>query len=415
MSFKVGTIVFNYLFFLFLSNFFGASEVGYFALSFTVIQLFSIIARSGLDIGMFKEISYSKNSVSGLKYLQKRAIIFVTLFSIVLLGIAYAFKPMLKSYAFSSELMSDYVLFFLLSLPFYTLMFFNSEIHRAKKHYSLFAVFQNFGMYLLLCLFVAFQKFTGRDNFTELAWFFIVSLAFLCLLSFWGTFDHSEKENKQENKDFKRLSFTSIPIGISTLCFFLMSYFDGLVIGQFFPESTVGIYAIAFKIAILGRFILLSINSAIGPRITELSSLKKEDLLFKELRKTTKMGFWATMPFVLITTLFPQYLLGIFGEEFKMAVIPLLILLFGQLFNTLNGPTGIVLQLTGHQRVFKNVILITAVINVSLNYLLIPNYGLIGAAIVNSLSIVFWNIWCSILVHRIYGKTFFYIPFIKNA
>ncbi len=414
LFFKIGTVGFNYVFFLLLSRAFGASEVGYFALSFTVIQLLSILARSGLEIGMFKEISYSKNTIQGLRSLQLKSILYISISSILLLSLTYLARPFLIANWFASETMGSYVLFFLGALPFYTLMFFNGEIHRAKKRYALFAIFQNFGMYFLLSIFMLIQLFLEVKSFDVLAWYFIGSVALLSILSFWGTFKHKEIANSKENKEFKEIYLSSIPIGISTICFFLMSYFDGLVLSQFYPESDVGTYAIAFKIALLGSFILISINSALGPRITELSAKEDNETLFRELRKTTKMGFWATMPFVLITLLFPKFILGIFGSEFEVAVIPLFILVIGQIVNTFFGPTGIVLQLTGHQKVFKNIILASTIINIILNYLLIPKYGLIGAAIVNSVSILIWKIWSTIIVKRTFGKTFFYLPFISK-
>ncbi|MEQ8358804.1 MAG: flippase [Cytophagales bacterium] len=413
LFFKIGTVGFNYMFFLLLSNTYGASEVGYFALSFTAIQLFSIIARSGLDIGMFKEISYSRNTKKGIRHLQIRSTFFVSIASALILVLVFIIKPLMFQYAFSSETMAAYVMTFLLSLPFYTLMFFNGEIHRAKKRYSLFAIFQNFGMYLLLSIYMLIHKFKGLGTFDNFVVYFIISLSILALLSFWGTFDHSEREFKKENRNFGGLLSESIPIGVSSLCFFLMSYFDGIVIGQFYSETDVGSYAIAFKIALLGSFILISINSALGPRITELSSLKKEDLLFKELRKTTRMGFWATAPVLIITLLIPEQILGVFGEEFQTAAIPLIILMIGQIFNTLNGPTGIVLQLTGHQKVFKNIVLVSSIITIALNYLLIPFYGLVGAAIANSFSLILWNVWCTIRIKQLFGKSFFYLPFFK--
>ena len=127
------------------------------------------------------------------------------------------------------------------------------------------------------------------------------------------------------------------------------------------------------------------------------------------------MGFWATVPLIIITSLIPEQILGVFGEEFQTAAIPLIILLIGQIFNTVNGPTGIVLQLTGHQKVFKNIILVSSIINIALNYILIPMYGLVGAAIANSFSLILWNVWCSIKIKTTFlVSLFFYLPFLPK-
>lgn len=417
LFFKLGTIGLNYAFFLFLSNVFGAAEVGYFALSFTVIQMLSIIGRSGLEIGMFKELSTMQSTVRQIYSNHLKSIYYVFLASALLLLALYFLLSITGGSLFATPATSDYVILFSIAMPFYAIMFFNAEMHRARKRFVWFAIFQNFGMYAILVLFLILRLFVWKWTFDELAWIFIASLIFLSILSFYGTFSYyTGTENarvKEASAGFGDLFKSSIPIGLSALSFFLMSWLDGVVLAQFFPEEVVGKYAIAYRVALLGSFALLSINSALGPRITAFHADHDSDRIISETRKSTKLGFWITIPLILITLIFPRTILGIFGEDFVSAYPAMLILLAGQFINTVMGPTGIVLQLTGHQRIFKNIVLFTVIFNIIANYLIIPVYGIIGAAIVNSASILIWKLWSTFMVRRIFGSTFYYLPLIS--
>ena len=59
--------------------------------------------------------------------------------------------------------------------------------------------------------------------------------------------------------------------------------------------------------------------------------------------------------------------------------------------------------MTGKQKTFQNIITISTIINIVLNFILIPNYGLIGAAISNVISICLWNFVSMIYVYKYYN------------
>lgn len=311
---------------------------------------------------------------------------------------------MFPSQVFESPNTSEYVAIFLIALPFNALMFFNSEIHRAKKRFILFVVFQNFAIYLILCILFVLKHFIWDWSFIELAYGFIFINIFLSLLSFIGTGFSEDDMPATQAISFRHFWNISIPIGISTFCFFLMNWLDGVVLAQYYNEEVVGKYAIAFRVALIASFALVSINSAIGPRISQLSSENDPIQLIEEARKSTKLGILVTFPFFIVAIFFPNFVLGFFGEEFKEVAGIMIILLCGQIINTVLGPTGVVLQLSGHQKRFKNIVLISAVMSIALNYILIPLYGIMGAAIVNLSSLLIWKIWSSILVKRIFGS-----------
>jgi len=98
--------------------------------------------------------------------------------------------------------------------------------------------------------------------------------------------------------------------------------------------------------------------------------------------------------------LFGKIILNFYGFEFREAYTPLLILLPGQLLNICCGSVGLILSLTGYQYYTAIIFAASSFVNISLNFLLIPAYGMIGAAISTTISVCFWNILMAFYVIR---------------
>lgn len=103
---------------------------------------------------------------------------------------------------------------------------------------------------------------------------------------------------------------------------------------------------------------------------------------------------------MLIIVIFHDFLLGIFGEEFKAGYIILFIFCAGQLVNSLSGSVGIIMQMIGKQKVYQNFVIIALFINLALTFILTPVYGGIGAAVSTVISMVFWNIGCAVYLKK---------------
>ena len=104
------------------------------------------------------------------------------------------------------------------------------------------------------------------------------------------------------------------------------------------------------------------------------------------------------------------FLLSFFGTEFLIAKNTLLILLIGQIVNAMSGSVGFILQMTGREKVYQNILLLTLVINITLNIILIPKFGIEGAAIASAFSLLLWNLCSVFYIYRKYNVlTFFKI------
>tara|TARA_B100000795_G_scaffold174491_1_gene131738 strand:- start:135 stop:716 length:582 start_codon:yes stop_codon:yes gene_type:complete len=193
-----------------------------------------------------------------------------------------------------------------------------------------------------------------------------------------------------------------------------MAWTDKLMLGNMMGSEEVGIYFTAFKLSMFASIALMAINSIASPKFAELYGKKDFDGLKKVAHQSSKMIFLATLPLVLLFFSFPEFLLGLFGEEFKVGVKAFVFLSFGKLISSFSGSAGNILQMTGKQVIFMNVLFVGAIVNVILNFFLIPKFGINGAALASMISLSMWNLIMVYFVKRELGLYTFYIPFLKR-
>jgi O-antigen/teichoic acid export membrane protein len=134
----------------------------------------------------------------------------------------------------------------------------------------------------------------------------------------------------------------------------------------------------------------------------------------KVAMQSAKLIFWTTIPLASILLIFPKFLMGIYGSDFLIGVEVLRWLIIGRIVNALSGSVGNLMQMSGQQKIYMNILIIGSVINVVLNYYLIPIYGIKGAAIASVVSLSFWNLTMVYMVKRKFGFSTIYIPFLNN-
>lgn len=212
----------------------------------------------------------------------------------------------------------------------------------------------------------------------------------------------------------KQIISTSFPMLIASSFGMLMNWTDVLMLGYFQDESSVGIYNVSNRVATVVSIILVSINTIAAPKFVEFYTKNDFAGLEKIVQQTTKLIFFTTLPIIVILILAGIPILNLFGNEFTVGYSVLLMLIFGQLVNSVSGSVGYIMQMTDNQKIFQNVVMLSAILNIVLNSILIPRYGINGAAFASMTSMVFWNITLVILIKRKLGFLTIYIPFRRS-
>jgi len=138
--------------------------------------------------------------------------------------------------------------------------------------------------------------------------------------------------------------------------------------------------------------VLMTVNLVIGPEISRLYNQKNIVKLEMLLSRSIKLIFILTLPIALFLIMFGPFVLSLFGKEFGVGYPVLIIFIFVALVNVAAGSVGNILNMTGYEKHVFYGILISLVFNIVLNIILIPLYGIIGAAISTGSAIIIWNL-----------------------
>lgn len=160
----------------------------------------------------------------------------------------------------------------------------------------------------------------------------------------------------------------------------LLVYTDVLLLGLLRSTREAGIYTVVAQISGMIAFGVTAINTIAAPLIAERHALGKRDEVRRVLYLAT-LGM--TIYGVLVAgaiIAFRTPILALYGPDFVPGATALVVLVAGQLVIAFNGPVGFVMTMTGHERTASAYVGATAGLNLVLNLLLIPRFGLIGAA-----------------------------------
>ncbi len=400
---------------LVIARYFGASGLGDYVLAIAVLRGFSIISKLGLDIFSVRFIAsfVKKKMWKSIIYFKRRIEILLIFTCLLCSLIMYFFSSeiaaLINAQVFHIKLNS----FLILPMTFFIL---NYQCLRGLKkiaHFSFyFRVSQ--ALFSIVCIFV-FVQFFKNDDIPIFAYLCSLLIVFiLSTYSFKKSFhlkkNIQQSESVEKFKIFDMLKI-SLPIMIAQLVQFIMAWTDKLMLGNMMDSDQVGIYFTAFKLSMLASLSLMAINSIAGPKFAEMFSKNDFSSLKKVVHQSTEIIFWTTIPFVIIFFIFPQKIMLLFGDEFKIGSNALMILSLAKLISSFSGSVGNILQMTGNQFVYMIILSIGALCNVVLNYYLIPIYSIEGAAIASLLSMSLWNLGMVYFIKKEFGFYTFYNPF----
>lgn len=201
------------------------------------------------------------------------------------------------------------------------------------------------------------------------------------------------------------------PFTVISGCFVICSRADAVMLGFMQDSEAVGIYTVASRGADFVIFALGAVSMSIGPRIAEFHAKGDMQKVRSIAIKGSRAVLYVSIPIAISLLLFGNYFLLLFGEEFVKGSTALKILCLGQVANVSAGSAGVLLDMTGHQKQSAFGIGISAVINVILNALMIPQFGVEGAAVSTAASLAIRNAYFVIVVRRKLG--IFCTPLVK--
>ena len=185
----------------------------------------------------------------------------------------------------------------------------------------------------------------------------------------------------------------SLPLFFNGVFGFVISWADELVLGSLTSASTVGVYSIAFSIGSIVSIVEGSFASIFTPIVSKKLAQGDEQAISSLFRQSAAWIFGLSFPIFLIIAAFGGEVLSLFfGEGFQAGYIPLFIIGGGVLVQAWTGLSQNILSVYKDTNYVFWVRAGTATYNVVANFLLIPRYGMVGAAVASGSALAFENI-----------------------
>jgi O-antigen/teichoic acid export membrane protein len=180
---------------------------------------------------------------------------------------------------------------------------------------------------------------------------------------------------------FKYLGRIAIPFALAAIFARVYGYVDSILLSKLVGNEAVGWYSIAHKITYAFQFIPLALIAVLYPRFSEYFERDKKKLAYIFERGLKYLLLIAFPIAVGIGVLAQDIVFYLYTPEYANSVLPLQVLMSSLVFSFVSFPIGAFLNACNKQVTQTVIVAIVMIVNVALNLVLIPRYGLVGAAV----------------------------------
>ena len=381
----------------------GPEEYGLFSLAVMVSGWMIAFASLGLPMGLIRYISYYRgkkqdNKISYLIRISLGLSIISSIFAGILLFILAEF---ISISIFKKPDLIIYLRGFSLVIPLTILSgIFLSTIQAFEKvkSYSFIRNVLDTGIKLIVLVSLIWIGFTNR----AVIFSYIFGMFVVLLVSYYiyknkisNLFKKYSLDIKNKKKITKKLFSYSWPLIFTGLIAFIFSWIDLFAIGYFIEDvAQVGIYSAAVPLAALMAIAPSLFIQLFFPLITK-EFAKKDNKVIKEMSKQVgKWIFIINLPFLILILLFPGAIINLFFKpEYLAAINSLRFLSLGMFFYSIFIISENLLSMAGKTKIVLLNVIMASIINLILNFLLVPKYGIEGAAFATMITYISWSLF----------------------
>ncbi|MFQ3191188.1 MAG: O-antigen/teichoic acid export membrane protein [Paraglaciecola sp.] len=380
----------------------GAEEAGLFLLAISILAFSSIFFRLGLDNVLLRLIGADRGTPRSIEAVST-GIVWSVLASGVFTLLVISYPDFLAHYVFSKPEFSKVISIMIWALPFIVVFMLLSFGFQAFYRVIVATWFQNLGLsFIFLVMFLAAYFYDLEMSAASSSIYYLIAAIVVCI---WALILWHKQINGQWSVKLRdaELWNSSSNLWVASSMSLIVQWSGVLMAGIFVSSSEIAFLSAAQRTAMLTSFVLIVVNMVVAPRYA---------LLWKEnkLNEIQRLAKWSTrgmvvlaLPIITFMLVMPDFIMGLFGDEFVVAGNLLAIMAIGQFINVATGSVGFLLNMSGHERDFRRVTMFAGPLTIILSYFFIVQWGVLGAAIATAVGMSVQNIGALFMVRKHLG------------
>ena len=408
--------VLGYVWLMFMTRYLSQDDFGSFTLAQSIINVSMIFVLLGThrSLDRFIPVFNASGETGKVKSLIRIILQIVILTNIIVCLVLYLGTDFLSVKVFSNPTLSAILPVTILTIPLLAITmivgYAFSGYKELRYHVYLKQIIEP-GLKIIFAITVAVFSL-GVIQWT---WLYLAALLITAAVAVWLLATRIIKPLadvvSQKNNVWEILSY-SWPISISSILIIIIGQIDYLILGIYHPAANVGIYRIYIQIIVLLKLILGSMARIYKPVISELIPEGKFQEIKDTYRKVSKWVLASTTLGLVVIILYGNRLTSLlFTDAYAVYPLALIILAVGTYLNSTFGPEGMTLEAFGNTKLIMMNSLISLSVNVGLGFLLIPDYGILGAAIATGVTLTIGGILGFLEIYILYKMQ----PFSRNS
>ncbi len=369
----------------------GAAEAGLFFLSFTLITMIATAGRIGLDQAVVRFIASDTSRGKGAqcRSIYAKAVMWSLVATLVLALLFWCGAEWLNQSVFRLPGFDRVFSIMLVAAPFVAMYIIHAQALQGLKKVSKSMLVSSVILPVITLVLILLNPITNA----ELLGGYFVLAAVLTLLTgryFWTQSAPVSKVHTPFSAEL--LKTTCMPLWVVALVHQVIQWSSQLLLGIWESAESVAFFATAQRTAMLTSFILFAVNTIAAPKFAAMHAKGNMEGVKRMALVSVRIMLVVSVPVTAVILLYPEWLMSIFGDEFRQAGTALMILALGQFINIATGSVGYLLSMTGHETKVRDNVVISGVITVLLGLMLIPSHGVIGASVAYACGVASQNL-----------------------
>lgn len=402
LAMKVVSAVIAFGLFSLAANAAGAEEFGHFSVLFSVASMLSIVAAAGQELQIVR--SWSEYRTSGQHGLALGALRYGWITSS--LGVLIVSALLFLFFAFSdgwTERTGLEKWFLVVAVIAFmatnTLSLFSSHVARVVVGIKLGDAHYELTWRGLAIVFLAVCLLMGRMVDTaEILAVFAVGLTLVIGSQAYLSWRRVRAEigTPTPEYDFAQWTPRSVRLWLASIMEASNQHLEVFLIGLLLDPMLAGAYFVASRLANAFALAASGINTFGTRRVPSLYFARDVEAVKHSLNLMAGMTLIIVVGGMGCVLLLGHYMLLLFGDIYMDYFHVLLILSIGTAITAANGPSPSFLMLTGHESPYMTTVTLSVVLRVIGFFVVIPYYGITGAAMVTTAVMVIMAIWLNL-------------------